>query len=731
MNEKLVDAAIGGTTTRDPRIDNDIYLSRQRHILLDMHTPDWDPKFLSKYDPRKFVELCADAGADAVMIYTNSSAGECFWPTKSGRVHQNLADRDIVKESIEELHTRGIAACALYSAIWNNWTYREFPEWQIVPSGPGGVYGPGSRMGVCCPNHPDYMDFMLQQTEELTDYEWDAFFFDMVLWPDVCVCDSCRARYRREDGAELPTHVDWCAPEWCQFQAARERWMLDCARQLHDRVKRSLAIPVFHNSAGIGYGWFSGFSPEMLLVSDVIGGDTADYWDRSAVPLFIQSTRHAMQLMKPISGLGGGVSQLRPLEEQKIHALMATTFGGQFMAIDAVEPDGSVNSGAYQQLSEVFAEIEPYQAYMGQKPMADVAVYWSFQANVSFGDNGKKLDEIHLVHGRQSAVGSAVHGVVTSLGEVHITATVITRADLDRLSEFKVLILPNVVRMDMEEIDAIRAYVDQGGRLYASGYTSVVTVDGTRHGDFLLGDVFGCSLVGEEDAAITFLRPATGEAAGWIDPIQYVPHGEPYARYSQPVTTLRVAASDDAEILATATLPYAGGRGTRDDFDWANLLASPPWEDTDSPALVRHQYGNGEAVYSTGDIENTWHSSATGAVGSSHGAARSLFAGIVRSLLRGEETFEATTHPDVIATVFHDTDRRQFRVCFLNRQPRFPTLPIPTTTFRLAAPTDATFSKLVRLPAGEPVEFTVDSSGSLTAEMTDLALFAMLEATYE
>jgi hypothetical protein len=299
------------------------------------------------------------------------------------------------------------------------------------------------------------------------------------------------------------------------------------------------------------------------------------------------------------------------------------------------------------------------------------------------------------------------------------------------LKEFKVLVLPNVVRMDMEEIEAIRDYVRLGGRLYASGYTSLVTIDGTKHDDFLLGDLFGCTLVGEEDAAITFLKPAMREAADWIEPVEYVPHGEPYARYSQPVTALRVSAGDDTEVLATTTLPYAGGRGTRDDMDWANLLASPPWEDTSNPAIVRHQYGDGEVVYSTADIETSWHSSATGAVGSSRGSASALFVGIVRSLLRGEETFEAETHPDVIATVFHDAERRQLRVCFLNRQSRFPTLPIPRTSFRLAAPDGRRFTKLVQLPTRNPVEYTIDSKGSLNGEIAELALFAMLEASYQ
>jgi hypothetical protein len=141
-----------------------------------MHIPDWDDRFLSRYDPVAYADLCVSAGADAVMVYCNSHAGLSYWPTGVGQVHGNLGGRDLVGETVELLHERGIDVCAYYSAIFNNWAYDAHPEWRLVASAPGGLWGAGTRYGQCCPGNPEYVAFMLAQADELSrGYEFDAF----------------------------------------------------------------------------------------------------------------------------------------------------------------------------------------------------------------------------------------------------------------------------------------------------------------------------------------------------------------------------------------------------------------------------------------------------------------------------------------------------------------------------------------------------------------------------
>lgn len=58
---------------------------------------------------------------------------------------------------------------------------------------------------------------------------------------------------------------------------------------------------------------------------------------------------------------------------------------------------------------------------------------------------------------------SAAMNLVRSLAEHHIPFGVITKKDLSRLSSFQVVVFPEVMSMDGEEIEALRGYVKAGG----------------------------------------------------------------------------------------------------------------------------------------------------------------------------------------------------------------------------------------------------------------------------
>jgi hypothetical protein len=347
------------------------------------------------------------------------------------------------------------------------------------------------------------------------------------------------------------------------------------------------------------------------------------------------------------------------------------------------------------------------------------------QANVDFSDNGTGLDQIRIRRYEPGPHQLAVQGAVAALGEAHLPVGVFTRAHLQDLDEFAVIVLPNVLRMDEQEVEAFRGYVERGGCLYASGFTSLVTADGTRHDDFLLAPVFGAHFAGEETAVVTYLKPSSSAGRDLIAPVLYVTHGQASAHGRRIValpTAMRVTTEDGSEVLATTTLPYRGGFGTRDDQAWASIHTSPPWEDTSRPAIIEHRFGAGRVIYSTADIETD---------GGSSEPASGLFVGLIRSLLTKTPWFEAETHPDVWVTAFCDADQSRIRVCLLNHASRFPLLPIPSVRVRLQAPKGTSFKALCHVASGEPVEFSLDEHGGLEAEIRGLEVFAMLAATYE
>ena len=63
------------------------YSKAYRRHLCDMHIDDWNAEFLSKFDPKTYVENLKLAKIKSAMIYLQSHVGLCYWPTASGKMH--------------------------------------------------------------------------------------------------------------------------------------------------------------------------------------------------------------------------------------------------------------------------------------------------------------------------------------------------------------------------------------------------------------------------------------------------------------------------------------------------------------------------------------------------------------------------------------------------------------------------------------------------------------------
>jgi alpha-L-fucosidase len=100
-----------------------------RRNLVDMHIEDWDERFLSQLDPKKYVEMLKLANIKSAMVYANSHVGHCYWPTKTGHMHRGLKGKDFLGSVIGLCHKEGIDVIIYYSLIYNNWAYEQHPEW--------------------------------------------------------------------------------------------------------------------------------------------------------------------------------------------------------------------------------------------------------------------------------------------------------------------------------------------------------------------------------------------------------------------------------------------------------------------------------------------------------------------------------------------------------------------------------------------------------------------------
>jgi uncharacterized lipoprotein YddW (UPF0748 family) len=159
---------------------------------------------------RAFVQRCADAGVETIVILAKGTNGNIYW--KSRRFPQAIAkgweDFDLLEQILPEAHARGMKVHAWvcdFVESANSVVVREHPEWaQLNPGGQTTLSERrdatrGSEHVAMCPaRRPGFTDqWLLPMIEEIaTHYAVDGIHHDYVRYMGVapesyCFCDYC------------------------------------------------------------------------------------------------------------------------------------------------------------------------------------------------------------------------------------------------------------------------------------------------------------------------------------------------------------------------------------------------------------------------------------------------------------------------------------------------------------------------------------------------------------
>jgi len=711
--------------------DTACYHRTYRRTLLDMHIPDWDPDFLSEYEPEKLADVYASSNISGVLFYCKSHMGLNYWPAPVGGIHPAAKDHDLVGEMVAALRARGIAPAAYHSVIFDNWAVEHHPEWAIVPATTLKGYDShlfGPRYGTACANQLGYRDYEKTQIGALLRrYDFDALWIDMAFWTGLCVCTRCRERFRAEDGQEIPVVVDWASPSWAHYQVARERWLEEMTVEFIEAAQEARpGIAVTHNLAPGTHGWFTAQKLHWGRYDTFVAGDIYGGRDEqlliSKVMLHLGKEQPAEFMTSRCVNLRNHTA-IKSEHMMLVEALATTAHGSAFLFIDAIDPRGTVNPEVYERVGRVFRETARYEEFLGGTPIEDVAIYYSDDSRVFPGDNGAGLQEV-ISRPQDLPHLQAVIGASALLQRAHIPFGVVTRNDLGQLGHYRVVVLADAIRMSDEEIEAFRSYVNGGGGLYASGRSSLLGTDGVLRSDLGMADVFGAHAVATENGGAMYLHALSPLLLEATHPEQYFGFGFPSSNNeTYPKGNLgmpRLGTSHEGAVLATLNLPYGyPSPGSRAARDFASIHSSPPWQDLDNPTVVEHGFGGGKCIYSVVPIETDGTE-----------AGRLAFTALITDLLGQPPTISSDAGPDVWFTAFDQPEESRVVISVLCYRTDTRPRPFPIRfTYRFTADKSCATVRVAVTRAELP--FSVESDGAVVVSVEALDLFGMYLLEYQ
>ncbi len=654
------------------------YRHAYRRAVIDMHIPDWDENFFASFDPEKYADAIVASRAQSIVCYCQSHVGLFNYPTQVGQQHRAFAGRNLFQEMIDCCHRRGIFVQVYTSLIFDRWAGDRHPEWRMR-TWDGKILAEGGRHAMLCPNSP-YRDYVRSFVEEICNqFDFEGIRFDMTFWPTVCYCEFCQFRFSKEVGGEIPQSVDWLDRRWVAFQRARERWLVEFAALATGTVRRCKPqATVEHQASTFPQYWGVAVTAPLAKQNDFLQGD---FYGDQLQGSFVRKLLDRLSPQRPFAYETSASVSLQDHTAIKSEALLeakacsAIADSAAFVFIDAIDPSGDVNLRTHRRMGRIFDRWMPCYDHLGGQRVVDVGVYYSFVSKFDMAENGRHISRVSSA---DSHTTSSMQAAARLLSRQFLLG-VLTEESLTDLADLRVLILSNVHMMDTAECETIRQWVRGGGKILATGTTSLVTKDGVQRSDFELADVFGVSLVKADwSARHHYLAPTAAGA-------NLFPEFDATHPAFADQTGFEVRPHEGATVLATTTHPWP--REDRSRF--SSIHSDPPWQATTKPEIVAHRFGKGGAIYCGTPLENL-------------ATLDETFVRLVRRL-ESQYRLEATAPACVEITLFWQSDRRRYTVSVLNFQDELPNLPVEGIEIRLRLP--QAVKAIWLLPDASPVTY--------------------------
>ncbi|MBL8026174.1 MAG: beta-galactosidase trimerization domain-containing protein [Fibrobacteres bacterium] len=425
---------------------------RYRQVHLDFHTSEHIPDVGSNFNAQQFVNALKAGNVDSITVFAKCHHGWSYFPTKTGKVHPSLK-RDLLGEMVKACKEADINIPAYLSVQWDELSAREHPEWRVIRGQnerfkvENGDQSDQSQLTACwhplCLNQKGYVDYLIAHTLEVMSlYKVDGIFLDIVI-PYDCVCGECIKSMKR-DGLNPKKKEDRLENHRNVIMAHYKR--MHAAVEAKDPTMR-----LFHNSGHIYKNERDRlpFFTHLELESLPTGGWGYDHFPVSARYVNTLGMEYLGMTGKFHTSWGefGGFKRAKALEYECLSML---ALGARCSVGDQLHPDGLMDMDTYKIIGPAYGRVKKIEQFViNSKALSEVAIF-SAEGHTHNRDS-EKIDM----------------GAARFLNEEQIMFDIIDE-DAD-FSNYKLIVLPDVITLEGSLLDKIRMYVRNGGKLILTG----------------------------------------------------------------------------------------------------------------------------------------------------------------------------------------------------------------------------------------------------------------------
>ncbi|RAV21269.1 beta-galactosidase trimerization domain-containing protein [Paenibacillus contaminans] len=559
-------------------MDNQLYRKTIRRGLFDFHAGEAVPEV--RLNVADYFAAAAAAGMQTITFMTKDAFGNSYFDTQIGHKNTKL-NGDLLAEAITEAKKHDIAIIAYYNVGLNSHVAGANPDYRQRAADQTPIKEAFGFYDLLCMNSP-YRDYVYGQLREIAErYEVAGFFFDITyVWDNCCHCEYCRAAYRNRFGYDAPA-----APmpgtkemaEWQSFQRdIRHRFLRDAANGLK-AIRQDFLI-----------GWNHAGDPRF---GQVEADRYADYFTSEFHPPHYQygsllarwkrSFGKPFELMMPSEMGSWGEWTVAPPETLRTTAAIAVANGGSISFGHVAYPSGALKGivpkpvmEAVKHANDWVESIEPWLLEAVSEP--HVAVLYSI-------GNKRMLEASALPRNQDEATLQGIHRI---LSEGHVHFDFLDEDGLaSHIGRYEMVILPDQAYLSEELQAIVREYVRNGGKLLATGRTSLYQANGERSDNFGLCDVFGADFLDMWLYGVSYVYPVDSALSDNVPDM-------PLLLKNPALPALKVLPTTGTK-LAGLMEPAVETKVHRHVYhQHAHPAAETPY-----PAVIMNRFGQGSCMY--------------------------------------------------------------------------------------------------------------------------------------